>query len=220
MDYYHFLLNSALFAGISECEAKSMMHCLQFYTKTYQKQETIFHIGDHTECFGIVLLGSVNLENSDVWGNTSLLDRVRPGQSFAEAYACAQDAPVMVDVIAAEPTEILFLNSRKILTSCSPACAYHSRLIRNLLCMTARKNLVLTRKIVHCTPKTIRERVLSYLSDQSILHGSCQFEIPFNRQQFADYLNVDRSALSKELSLMKRDGLLDFKKNRFCLFSV
>ncbi len=220
MDYDHFLFHSALFCGISDQEARTMMRCLRFYARRYQKEETIFHAGDRTECFGLVLFGSVRLENSDVLGNTFLLDRVRPGQSFAEAYACAGGVPLMIDVIAAEPSEILFLNSKRILDPCSPACACHSRLIRNLLCMTARKNLNLTRKIAHCAPKTIRERVLSYLSDQSILHGSRQFEIPFNRQQLADYLSVDRSALSKELGSMKRDGLLDFKKNRFSLFCL
>ena len=123
----------------------------------------------------------------------------------------------MVNVVAAESTKVLFLDMRKALQICSHACAHHNKLIRNLLSISAQKNLNLSRKIFHTSPKSIRGRLLSYLSYQAVRSGSQSFVIPFNRQQLADYLNVDRSALSNELSKMQRDGLLHVEKNHFDL---
>lgn len=121
----------------------------------------------------------------------------------------------MVSVLASERCEILFLEIQRVFTVCSPACGYHSRLIRNLLTIMARKNLMLTRKIDHMSQRTIREKVMAYLSCEAERWGNEAFEIPFNRQQLADYLAVDRSALSAELSRMQKDGLIEYGKNRF-----
>ena len=164
---------------------------------------------------GLVLSGSVNIENSDIWGNCSILDNVTPGNIFAEAYACSFGEPLMVDVVAAQDTEILLLHVEKILKTCPTACVYHSRLIRNLLMVMASKNLGLTRKINNISPKTIRGKLSSYLSTQAQRQNSNEFTIPFNRQQLADYLGVDRSAMSHELSRMQKEGLLIVQKNRF-----
>ena len=133
---------------------------------------------------------------------------------------------MMVNVLAAEGSEILFLNAGKILSSCSHACGHHARLIRNLLAVSARKNLALSRRIFYTSSKTIRGRLLSYLSDQAVKENSCNFSIPFDRQQLADYLGVERSALSNELSKMRGDGLLTVQKkcvslkSGYALFSV
>ena len=126
----------------------------------------------------------------------------------------------MVNVVAAEPAQILFLNVGRVLHACSNACGHHTALIHNLLTLSAQKNLNLSRKIFHTSPKTIRGRLLSYLSYQSMRSGSSTFTIPFNRQQLADYLNVDRSALSNELSKMQRDGLIQVERNHFTLLGV
>ena len=211
------LSKTALFRGSSPEEVEAMLSCLGAERRTFQKGERIFRTGDVVRSLGAVLAGSVLIENNDLWGNTTVLDSVGQGQIFAETYACTLGEPMMVDVVAAGETEILFLNMERVLHLCSSTCEYHTRLIRNLLRLSAQKNLNLSRKIFHTAPKTIRGRLLTYLSDQAVRSGSRAFEIPFNRQQLADYLNVDRSAMSNELSKMQREGLLTVSRNRFCL---
>ena len=212
-----FLSKTALFRGISPDEAKSMMSCLQAYTKSYSRGAVIHRAGEPIHSVGMVLFGSVSIENDDIWGNKSILDRVAPGQIFAETYACLPDEPLMVNVVAVEPTQVLFLNTEKMFTVCANTCTFHSKLVRNMLSISAQKSLNLSRRIMHTSSKSIRGRLLSYLSFQATKHGSLEFEIPFNRQQLADYLSVDRSAMSNELSKMQRDGLLKVERNRFVL---
>ena len=209
------LSKTSLFYGTTPREAEAMLNCLGAVQQCFTKGETIYHTGDSVTSLGMVLSGSVLIENDEFWGNTSILDSIGPGQIFAETYACACGERMMVNVVAAESTDVLFLDMRKALQICSHACAHHNKLIRNLLSISAQKNLNLSRKIFHTSPKSIRGRLLSYLSYQAVRSGSQSFVIPFNRQQLADYLNVDRSALSNELSKMQRDGLLHVEKNHF-----
>lgn len=216
MDYL-FLSKTVLFRGISPEEVKSMMSCLQAFTKSYPRGTIIHHAGNAIHSVGMVLSGSVSIESDDIWGKKSILDRVAPGQIFAENYACLPNELLMVNVVAVESTEILFLNTEKMFTVCSNTCMFHSKLIRNMLSISAQKSLNLSRRIMHTSSKSIRGRLLSYLSFQATKHGSLEFEIPFNRQQLADYLSVDRSAMSNELSKMQRDGLLKVERNRFIL---
>ncbi|MGN0478382.1 MAG: Crp/Fnr family transcriptional regulator [Hominenteromicrobium sp.] len=211
------LPRTPLFRDIRPDEAERLLHCLNAFQRRYEKNGVILRMGSTAPAIGIVLSGSATVESCDVWGNRSVLDRVGPGAVFAETYACLPGEPMMVSVVAAEPTEILFLRAAKLLSPCASACGCHAQLIRNLLAVSAQKNLTLSRRIFHTSAKTIRERVLSYLSFQAIREKSDSFSIPFNRQQLADYLGVDRSALSKELSKMRADGLIDFHKNRFVL---
>lgn len=212
-----FLVRTALFRGITKEEVEPMLHCLQAVRRSFKKNQVIARAGDQVEALGLVLSGSVNIENDDVWGNKNILDNIGPGQVFAEVYSCLPEERLMINVVAAEDAEALFLNVGRLLTTCPSACEYHSRVIRNLLSVISQKNLNLTHKIFHTSPKSIRDRLLSYLSFQAIRQGKYQFQIPFNRQQLADYLGVDRSAMSNELSKMKRDGLITFEKNRFSL---
>lgn len=211
------LANTALFRGASPQEAEAMLNCLGAAERGYTKGEQIYHSGDYVSDLGMVLSGSVLIQTDDLWGNTTVLDRIGPGQIFAETYACVPGEPLMVDVVAAEGTQVLFLNVERVLRVCSHTCAHHSKLIRNLLLLSAQKNLNLSRKIFYTSSKTIRGRLLSYLSYQARRNGTPSFTIPFNRQQLADYLNVERSALSNELSKMQRDRLLVVEKNHFTL---
>lgn len=215
-----FLTETPLFRGITAQELEDMLACLGTDVRSYEKGQMIYRTGDVITSLGVVLSGSVLIENDDIWGNTTVLDCVGPGQIFAETYACTPDEPLMVNVVAAEPAQILFLNVGRVLHACSNACGHHTALIHNLLTLSAQKNLNLSRKIFHTSPKTIRGRLLSYLSYQSMRSGSSTFTIPFNRQQLADYLNVDRSALSNELSKMQRDGLIRVERNHFTLLGV
>ena len=216
MDYY-FLSKSILFRGIAPDEIAKMLNCLQAAQKHFKKGAIIYRTGDIIQSMGLVLSGHVQIENDDFWGNKSILDMAGPGMVFAETYACIPGEPLMVSAVAAEDTEVLFLNVERVLNTCPETCSHHSRLIRNLLTVSSRKNLDLSRRIFHTSSKSIRGRLLSYLSSQAVLLGKREFEIPFNRQQLADYLSVDRSALSNELGKMQREGLLEFHKNHFLL---
>lgn len=214
---YIFLTKTMLFRGCTAEEVESMLQCLGAESKTFAKGEVIYHAGDAVTAMGLVLSGSVNIENDDVWGNKSILGNVSPGQVFAETYACVPGEPMMVNVVAAEAAEVLFLHTSRLLQTCPSACTFHSKLIRNLLTVMAQKNLNLSRRIFHTSSKSIRGRLLSYLSFEAMQQGSYSFTVPFNRQQLADYLGVDRSALSNELSKMQREGLLHYEKNTFQL---
>ena len=209
------LTETALFRGISPGEAEKMLDCLGAERRRYPKGAQICRTGETVSALGMVLSGRALIESIDLWGSAAVLDSVGPGQIFGEAYACVPGEPLMVDVTAAEAAEVLFLRMDRVLQTCADACGFHSRLIRNLLTIMARKNLMLTRKIDHMSQRTIREKVMAYLSCEAERWGNEAFEIPFNRQQLADYLAVDRSALSAELSRMQKDGLIEYGKNRF-----
>ncbi len=214
MDFVQ-ISKTVLFQGTRPEDAEAMLKCLEAREKQFQKDETIYYVGDRVSELGLVLSGSVLIENDDLWGNRSILDRIGPGQIFAETYACVPGEKLLVTVTAAEKTEVLFLNVGKILRVCTNACSFHARLIRNLLTLSARKNLNLSRRIFHTSAKSIRGRLLSYLSWQAVKQGSREFDIPFNRQQLADYLGVDRSAMSAELGKMKREGLIQVDRSHF-----
>ena len=218
MNFFN-LSKTALFQGSTAEETEKILSCLRAEEKHYKKEEIICHMGDTVTSLGVVISGSVLIENDDIWGNRSILDRVGPGQIFAETYACVPGEKLMVNVTAAEDTVILFLNVGRIIRSCPNSCSYHIKLIRNLLSISAQKNLNLSRRIFNTSSKTIRGRLLSYLSDQAVQKGKQQFDIPFNRRQLADYLGVDRSAMSNELSKMQRDGLIRVERNHFELLS-
>lgn len=219
MDYL-FLSKTILFRGISPDEIKNMMGCLRGFTKRYEKGSIIHHVGEAIPTMGLILSGSVSVENDDVWGNRSILDKIPSGHIFAENYACLPGEPLMVNIVAAEATEILFMNTSCMFTVCAHACGFHNQLIRNMLTISALKSLNLSRRILHTSSKSIRGRLLSYLSYQAAQHGSREFDIPFNRQQLADYLSVDRSAMSNELSKMQKDSLIRVEKKHFVLMNI
>ena len=209
--------DSPLFQGISKAERASILGCLSAIEKRYEKGDSVLHAGKEIRAIGLVASGSVEIVRDDFWGNRQVLGTAGPGELFGESYACISGEPLMVAVQASERTTVLFLDVGRILTTCSPACAYHSRLIHNLLYVMAKNNMMLTRKIDHMGQRTIREKVMAYLSFEAERQKKQSFQIPFNRQQLADYLAVDRSALSAELSRMQKEGMLQYEKNQFTL---
>lgn len=216
MDYL-FLSQTPLFRGTEPGEVEKMISCLSAVQNHFEKDELILHSGDTVQSFGLVLSGSVNMESFGFDGHKSIIGHAGPGQLFAETYACVPKEPLMVNVTAAESSDILFLNAQRVLTTCTNTCIYHTKLIRNLLAVSAQKNLNLSRRILHTSPKSIRERLESFLAYESKRAGSKEFTIPFDRQQLADYLNVDRSALSHEIGKMQEEGLIDSEKNLFTI---
>ncbi len=215
-----FLSDTVLFRGIEPEEVQSMLECLKAKKRWYRKGEMVFRAGERTASMGVVLSGVISIEIDDVWGNKSLLSRIEPGQIFGETYACLSEEQMMVNAVAAEDSEVLFLDTGRIMELCPQTCPYHGALMRNLVTVLSQKNLGLSRRMIHLTAKSIRGRLSSYLSYESVKQGKREFMIPYNRQQLADYLNVDRSALSNELSKMQREGLLWTEKNRFCLLDA
>lgn len=211
---YNFIAQTTLFRGCSKEDILIMADHLQFRTKKYKKENVILSEGTIITDIGLVLSGSVQIVHNDLWGNKSILSIVEAGNIFAEAYACIGNEPMMVDVIANEACEILFINESKLFIPCSN-CKSQNRLIQNLVFISAQKNIQLSRRSLHTSPKTIRGRLFSYFSQQVAIQGSNRIVIPFDRQQMADYLNLERSALSKELGKMKKEGLIEFRKNIF-----
>lgn len=216
-NYYSILKYSTLFWGIDEKDFVGLIQCLDGKKRSYQKDEVIFQRGDTIHSVGVVLQGSVCIVQDDFWGNRSILGNVEVGGLFGEVYACLPQEIMANMVLAKEKSEILFLDIKRITTTCTSSCSFHSRLIHNLLKAIAEKNLSLTQKIRHTSKRTTRDKILSYLSAQSEKSKSSSFQIPFNRQQLADYLAVDRSAMSSTLGKLKEEGMIDFHKNHFTL---
>lgn len=216
-EFFSVLLSSPLFAGISEEELAAMLTCLDPKKKDFPQGAFVLRAGDAADAVGLVLSGSVLMIQEDIWGNRNILSGAGQGQTFAAAYACAPGSGLPVSVIAQTPVTVLFLNVSRILHVCPSACAHHSRILRNLLGELAVKNLRLGEKLTHMGQRTTRAKIMSYLSAQAQRLGRYEFDIPFSRQQLADYLAVERSGLSLELGKMKKDGLLDYHKNHFVL---
>ena len=185
----------------------------------YEREEMIKELSaekQKIEEIGIIFSGTVTVQRNDYWGNRSIVAFLGEMDVFGETFACLNQASD-VQVIAEEASEILFLQVNRVLTTCSSSCQFHNRLIRNLLEICARKNYQMNVKVDILSQKTTREKLLTFLSRQAIRLGKQQFEIPFNRQQLADYLSVDRSAMTVELGKLKREGIIDFQKNVFTL---
>ena len=204
-----------LFQGLADARLDSLAQAGHLRTKHFAKHAVIFRAGSRVQEIGIVLQGSVHIENLDLWGTKSILSSIAPGQAFAETYAFCGDV-LMVDAVAAEACEVLFLHIAA-LSDPRVEPAVRDALLHRLLNISMRKNLSLSQRIFCTTPKTVRGRLLTYFAAQAAKGGSMAFDVPFNRQQMADYLNLDRSALSKELGRMRDDGLLEFEKNHFVL---
>ena len=206
-----------LFRGMTEDEILSALLALHAQEKQYKKGQALLHAGDITEKLGLVMEGSATIESNDAWGNRTILSHVGKGQIFAETYALLEDEPLLVDVIANEDCRILFLcmGSAQELAAMSTPWAFKFTI--NVLTISALKNLHLSGRSFHTAPKTVRGRVMAYLNAVSLQTQSREFDIPFDRQQMADYLNVERTALSKELGKMQAAGLIKTKKKHFVI---
>ena len=212
-----FLQESGIFKSMTPDEISASLCALQAEEKHYKRGQLLFHAGDITERLGLVLEGSVTIESNDAWGNRTILSHVGCGQLFAETYALLGDQPLLVDVAANEDSHILFLRIGGIQALADHSELWAKKLTAGLLAISSMKNLHLTGRSFHTAPKTVRGRVMAYLNTVSLQARSREFDIPFDRQQLADYLNLDRTALSKELGKMQAEGLIRTKKNHFMI---
>lgn len=209
------LIGTELFAGISPADLDGMLACLGARAVEYERGRPVLRSGERVTAFGVVLSGQVQIFQEDYFGNRSIFANAGPGQLFAESFACAEASALPVSVTALADSRLLFIDCGRLSAPCSRACGFHSRLVHNLLNILARKNIALTQKIEITSRRTTREKLLAYLSAQARQAGSGRFFIPFDRQELADYLSVDRSAMSAELGRLRDGGLLRFRKNRF-----
>ena len=216
-EFLPIIRSSTLFSGISEEELTAMLSCLDTKTESFPKDTFLLRAGDTAESIGLVLSGSVLIVQEDIWGNRNILSKAGAGQTFAAAYACAPGSLLNVSVLAETPVTAMFLNVKRVLNVCPSACEHHSRIIRNLLGELAEKNLRFGEKLTHMGQRTTRAKLMSYFSAEAQRLGTYEFDIPFSRQQLADYLAVERSGLSLELGKMRSEGLLDFHKSHFVL---
>ena len=220
MRFSEILHSCPLFETIDLADLEGMLDCLGARYHSYAKGEVILAEGDPARDMGILLSGQIQLIRTDYYGNRSIVLNICPGELFGESFACSRAERLPLSAAAAEACEVLLLDCRRVLTTCHHACAFHSRIIFNLLQIVADRNLALHRKSLITARRTTREKLLTYLMLEAKEAGQADFSIPFDRQELADYLEVDRSGLSAEMSKLKKEGVLDYSKNHFRLLRM
>lgn len=215
--YIPILKNTQLFSGASDEDIEAMLGCLQARLCTYKKGEYVLREGERVERLMMLVKGELHIQRDDYWGNRSIISMVGVGEMFGEAYAAPESGPLMNDVLAVEDSAVIFLDIGKLLTVCPNGCKFHAMAVKNLFFAISEKNRKLVRKLGYMSRRTTREKLIAYLSEEAKRQNSGAFSIPFNRQQLADFLSVDRSAMSNELCKLRDEGLIEFEKNRFRL---
>ncbi|MDF2839215.1 MAG: Crp/Fnr family transcriptional regulator [Evtepia sp.] len=213
-EYLTVLLKNPLFASIAQPEIQSLLTCLGAEQIEISKDGFALMAGDTPNYIGIVLEGKLQISREDADGNRALLDTLFPGDFFGETLVCAGVRQSPVSILAVTPSKVLKLDFRRLLTVCPNSCGFHSTIIRNMVGVIARKNLLLQGRMEILDQKTIRERLFVYLLRYQERHGE-PFTVPLNRSELADYLAVDRSALSRELGRLQEEGVIQYHKNSF-----
>ena len=215
--YIPVLKRTKLFSGVGEDNIASLLSCLGARKKEYKKGEYILREGEHISDIFILVEGKIHIQKDDYWGNRSILSVISVGEMFGEGYAAPESGALLNDVVAVEDSSVIFFDVKRILTTCSSVCRFHNMIVQNMFFAISDKNRRLVQKLGHMSGRTTRTKLISYLSEEAKRQGSSAFTVPFNRQQLADYLSVDRSAMSNELSKMQRDGLIRVDRSRFTL---
>lgn len=219
-NYYNQVKNSPLFFGMNEDELKGILECFNARTRNYDDGEVIIRQGDIINNIYLILEGAVNIEKDSYWGRRIIVTQLGVNDNIALAFVASKNIESSIDAVAIGRTRLLLLSYEKCTSMCQNACTRHKLLINNLFEILSKENIELLQKIENISQKTIREKLLTYFSNEAKKNKSNIFEIPFNRQDLADYLNIDRSAMSFELSKMQKDGLIKFDKNKFMLKNV
>ncbi|MEY8297761.1 MAG: Crp/Fnr family transcriptional regulator [Emergencia timonensis] len=204
-----------LFTGIKHEDLEPMLTCLGSYLKTYKKGQFVSLAEEPLKCVGVLLSGKVHMIKEDLWGNKTILVLIKEGGVFGETFACGSDMVSTVTFVTASECKVLFMPFDRILHSCNLSCVFHHRLIENMVRLIADKNVQFLERLEVASKRTLREKILSFLSAQAEFHDNREFVISMGRLELADYLCVDRSALTRELSNMEDDGLIEYEKNRF-----
>lgn len=216
-NYFETIQKCPLFQEIEEAQLPAILTCLDAKIKSFDKKLTIFAEGISVKYIGIVLSGSAQIVQMDFYGNRSILANLKPSELFGEAFACAGASSLPVSIIANEPCEIMMLDCDRILHTCSNSCAFHQQIIFNLMKILASKTIRFQQKLEIVSKRSTREKLMTYLQLCAKEKRSNSFDIPFSRQELADYLEADRSGLSAEISKLRKEGLLECRKNHFVL---
>lgn len=216
--YLSMLRQTQLFAGVTDEEVTSMLSCLGARLHTYPKGSCVLEQGTALTDILVLAEGSLHIQKDDYWGKRSILGQIGVGEMFGEAYVATDSGPLINDVVAVEDSTVIFFDVRKMITTCSSACRFHTMVVQNLFFAISDKNRKLVQKLSHMSRRSTREKLLSYLSEEADKAKGSEFTIPFNRQQLADFLSVDRSAMSNELCKMRDEGILEFDRSSFRLF--
>ena len=216
--YFDVLRKCKLFDGIEDGDLNKMLTCLGAKVERFDKKYTVFSEGSPAKHIGIVLSGSVQVIQIDYYGNRNILMEAEPSDMVAEAFACAETEALPVAVVANEPCEVMFINCSHILHTCSNNCGFHQQMIFNLMKNLAVKTIEFHKKLEITSKRSTREKLLAYLSMYAKKTGKKRFRIPFDRQELADYLEVERSGLSSEIGKLRREGVLDSEKKHFVLY--
>ena len=215
--YISTLKRTQMFAGVRDDEIDAMLSCLGARLYTYQKGEYVLRQGERLSDILVLAEGNLHIQKDDYWGNRSILGQIAVGEMFGEAYVAPESGALMNDVIATEDSAVLFFDVKRVIVTCPSACRFHSMVVQNMFFAISNKNRKLVQKLGHMSKRSTREKLISYLSEEAKKQNSAYFTIPFNRQQLADFLSVDRSAMSNELCKLRDEGLLEFEKNQFKL---
>jgi CRP-like cAMP-binding protein len=215
--YIGILKRTQMFAGVIDDEISSMLNCLGARLKSYKKGEYVLRQGEHLSDIIVLVEGNLHIQKDDYWGNRSILGQISVGELFGEAYIAPESSALLNDVVAVEDSTIILFDVKRIITTCPSACRFHAMVVQNMFFAISEKNRRLVQKLGHMSKRSTREKLISYLSEEAKKQNTASFTIPFNRQQLADFLSVDRSAMSNELCKMRDDGLLEFDKNQFRL---
>ena len=218
--YLQLIKKSPLFQGITETELEKMLKCFGAQIKNYKKDDLIIRQGDVISKVYLIIKGEVNIEKESYWGRRIIIQKLYPNNNIGLALVASKNSESSINAVCIQNAVILTLAFSNCTSMCNNACSHHRALIQNLFKIISKENLELIEKIENISQKSIRDKLLTYLSNESIKNKGGVFEIPFNRQELADYLNIDRSAMSFELSKMQKDGLIKFEKNKFMLKNV
>ena len=216
-NYEEILRKVPLFGGICDAERDQMLTCLEARQQRYAAGEIILLAGQPVEVIGILLAGRAQVIREDFSGSRTILTELVPGEMFAEAFVCAGVKALPVTVLSVSECSVLTIDYRRMIQTCPSSCPFHAQMIQNMLAVLANKNLLLNRRMGHLSKRTTREKLLSYLLEQAAAQGSDTFTIPFSRQELADYLCVERSAMSAVLGKLREEGVLSFHRNHFTL---
>jgi len=213
--YFEVLRRCPLFVNIADENLIPIISCLKATVEKYERKEAIFSEGERAKYIGIVLSGAVQIVQVDYFGNRNIVENIEAAELFGESFACAGTAAIPVDVVASEETEVLLIDCFRITKTCSNACEFHRQIIYNLMKMVSIKNIVFHQKIEIISKRTTKEKLMTYLLMQAKKNRSAVFEIPYNRQELADFLGVDRSGLSVEIGKLCKEGVIRSQKRWF-----
>lgn len=209
-----------LFEDIEVDELSSMLNCLQPKIVYYQKNEYITIAENEYTGVGIVVRGEVMVTKENAAGDRLMMAKLKENNMFGEMIAFSNNGKWPATVVASTDCAVLFITPQKIVGNCPKMCIGHRMLIQNMLKIVSQKALQLNRSIEYLSMKSIRTKVSAYLLDQYNILGKTRFTIPFKRNELAEYLNVSRPSLSREIIKMKQEAIIDFDKSTFDIINI